>query len=437
MQQAKPNKFIVSLIALIALAFTYNAKAQNIGPNTFSPYTMYGLGDLQQGGSAEYVAMGGIGVAVRDSYSFNYANPASLSAIPQRAAILNFGGQLKNLYSRTVSAKTSYNSANMHDFGFAFPLARGVGLGVALLPYSSIGYYNVVTKRSDPILDNIGSSVYTYDGEGGVSQLQAGVGVKISRGFSMGLNVHYYFGSMNRYYNATITPLLNDAVYRSVSSTEVSYVSAVTAEIGAQYQFRVGKESNLTVGATYQTAARTNMEANSLQTTQSNLAVDTVSFFRGEASLTIPEKISVGVHYQSDKLGFGVDYIQQDWRKAFEINAGSIESLGVYREIRAGMSYTPNRIDIRSFLKRWTYKAGVRYGTSYLNFGGQQMNDYAVTLGLDIPLRKGSISKISVGAEVGNRGTTRNNMVQETYFKVVAGLTLFGEDMWFTRVKFD
>lgn len=421
----------------MALVFTYSAQAQSVGPNAFSPYTMYGVGELQQGGSAEYVAMGGIGVAVREGYSFNYANPASLSAIPQRSAILNFGGQLKNIYSRTSVAKTSYNSANMHDFGFAFPLARGVGLGVALLPYSSIGYYNVVTKRSDPILDNIGSAVYKYNGDGGISQLQAGVGVKISRGFSMGLNLHYYFGSMNRYYTAEIFPLLNDAPYRSVSSTDVSYVSAFTGEIGAQYQFRVGKESSLTIGATYQTAARNKMEVNRLQTTQSSLTLDTVAFFTGDESLTIPEKFSVGVHYQSEKLGFGVDYIQQDWRNSFNIKAGSPESLSVYRELRAGMSYTPNRIDIRSFLKRWTYKAGVRYGTSYLNFGGQQMHDYAVTLGLDIPLRRGSISKVTIGAEVGNRGTTRNNMVQETYFKVVAGLTLFGEDMWFTRVKFD
>lgn len=437
MQKAKPNKFIVISLTVIAFALSYSAQAQNIGPNAFSPYTMYGLGELQQGGSAEYVSMGGIGVAVRESYSFNYANPASLSAIPQRSAIMNFGGQLKNIYSRTNTSKTSYNSANLHDFGFAFPLARGVGLGVALLPYSSIGYYNVVTKHSDPILDNIGQAVYTYDGDGGVSQLQAGLGVKITRGLSLGVNMHYYFGSMNRYYNAVIYPMLGGSNYRSVSSTDVSYVSAITGEIGAQYQFRVGKESSLTIGATYQTAARTQVEANRLQTIQSNLSLDTVSFFQGKESLIIPEKFSVGVHYQSEKLGFGVDYIQQDWRDSFTVKPGSPESLSVYREVRAGISYTPNRIDIRSFLKRWTYKAGVRYGTSYMNFGGQQINDCAVTVGLDIPLRRGSISKVTVGAEVGSRGTTRNNMVQETYFRVVAGLTLFGDDMWFTRVKFD
>lgn len=437
MQKAKPNRFIVTSLLWVALAFAQVAHGQSIGPNAFSPYTMYGLGDLQQGGSAEYAAMGGIGIGVRDSYSFNYSNPASLSAIPQRSAIMNFGGQLKNVYSRTSADKSSYNSANLHDFGFAFPLARGVGLGVALLPYSSVGYYNVISSGNDQMADNIGRSVYSYTGDGGVSQLQAGLGIKITRGLSLGLNMHYYFGSLNRYYNATIYPMISDVSYRSVSSTDVSYVSALTGEIGAQYQFRVGKESSLTIGATYQSAAHTKFDVNRLQATQSNVSFDTVSFFQGSESVIIPQKFSVGVHFQSEKLGFGVDYIHQDWRGSYAVTALSPESLSVYRELRAGMSYTPNRIDIRNFLNRWTYKAGVRYGTSYMNFGGQQMRDWAVTVGLDIPLRRGSLSKVSVGAEVGNRGTMRGGMVEQTYFRVVAGLTLFGDDMWFTRVKFD
>lgn len=414
--------------------------AQESSINAFSPYTMYGIGDLMQGGTAEYRSMGGIGVGVYDGgVSFNYANPASLSAIPQRSALMNIGAEVRNFYLRSPSARTSHNSVNLNNLGFAFPLARGVGLGVALTPVSSVGYYNLVEDNSPSIVDNIGKVVYSYMGDGGVSQVQASLGVRITRGLSLGITGHYYFGTLNRYYNADMYSYLEDRAYRSVASTRSTNISKFLVSIGAQYMFRVGKEASLTFGATYQPKAVISARETTRTMSFVGNSRDTVASAVSRTAITIPARLAVGMHFQGAHLGFGVDYIRQDWTGAFtdaDMSARGI-NLRTYQEFRAGVSYTPNRLAIRNFLNRWTYKIGGRYGTSYLSNGTEPMVDYALTLGVEIPMRRGSLTHVSVGGEIGQRGSTRTNYAREQYWKVFVGFTLFGDDMWFTKVKFD
>ena len=79
--------------------------------------------------------------------------------------------------------------------------------------------------------------------------------------------------------------------------------------------------------------------------------------------------------------------------------------------VKLGVEYTPNKADVRSALKRWSYRAGVRYGTYNQTFGGVDVNEYAVTLGVGIPLTVlggilGAVSK-SADAAVSRRSTNR------------------------------
>ena len=69
------------------------------------------------------------------------------------------------------------------------------------------------------------------------------------------------------------------------------------------------------------------------------------------------------------------------------------------------------------------------------------MKDYAITLGAGFPLRKIKVGEtysqsiINVGFEIGQRGTTENQLIQEKYFKAVVGITL--NDRWFIKRKYD
>lgn len=425
------------LLILSAISVIPCAVGQSSSLNAFSPYTMYGIGDLAIGGTLSSRLMGGIGIAVADPNQFNYQNPASLSAFPRNCALFNLGAAMNNYYSQTGKSKTSFNSIDLHDLGFAIPLYRGIGLGFSLTPLSAVGYKSAIVNNNPSITENIGRAAYTYVGEGGVSQLSMHFGMKVVGGLSLGASLNYYFGSIDRYYDADIYPLLNNESYRALRSTAHMNVSKLGYTLGFQYKIRTGKESTLTIGGVFtpQMFINANKTELSVMSGTTMTTQDTIVNRVQSYAIKIPNKFGGGLYFSTPKIGIGVDYTYQYWGGAFNLPENI--HLGSQQEIKAGIQYTPDRASVRSALARWTYKVGGRYAQSYLSRDGIALNDWAMTFGADIPLKMRSYSKASVGFEVGQRGTLQGGQVLDTYFKVFVGISIFGDDMWFVKQKFN
>ncbi len=402
---------------------------------TFSPYTIYGLGDGAVGGSSFNRAMGGIGVGYRNPFNFNYLNPASMSAMPQQSALFNIGAEGQNIYSKTQYTSTSFNSFNMHDLGIAFPLAKGVGLGFSMTPVSSVGYTSRIIDDDSDVISDIGRAVYEYSGDGGVTQIAMSLGVKITPNLSLGANLIYWFGNIERQYNTIIYPFISNDSYRAASNSETLNVSKVLGEFGAQYTVKLAETKALTLGATYQPKVNTSIKHTDLSLSIGGSAADTVAYNVYRRDFAVPAKMAAGVYYQTSRFGVGFDYERQDWSGAFEIPADQALTLGAQQQFKLGANYTPNRFSTRNALARWTYKAGLRYGTSYLRKDNYTMNDMAVSLGVDFGLKKGTYSRVGVGLEYGERGTPANQQVKERYFRLFLSLSLYG-DGWFVKQKY-
>ncbi len=421
--------------ALVAIALTSNAQLES-SLSTFSPYTMYGIGDLSTSGNVASRAMGGIGVAYRSPYEFTYQNPASLSAIPRNTAIFNFAGSSSNYYQNDGNLSTAYNGADLYDLGFAIPLYKGIGFGVSLTPFSSVGYNTLIINKNEDIINNIGRAIYSYYGEGGVSQLTATLGAKVVAGFSVGVSMHYLFGSIDRSWDTEIFSLINNDSYRGVYTTESFTIDKLRFTFGAQYELRIGDDDLLTFGATYAPKSNGDFNKRLFTYTQSSSLVDTVVNSNVRFDSTIPEKIAVGVYYKNNKFGVGFDYSRQDWRGAFDTRTPDI-SLCLVNDYRLGAQYTPDRYSIRSFFSRITYKMGGRYANSYIMRNGQPFDEWAVNLGFDIPLKMRNFSAFNLALEYGQRGSQKA-VIRENFFKVFIGVTLFGgDDLWFVKRRFN
>jgi len=177
----------------------------------------------------------------------------------------------------------------------------------------------------------------------------------------------------------------------------------------------------------------------------------------GLEQLVLPRQLAVGAYYQTGRWAVGVDYVFQNWggrNSGYEMTgtSGSGENKTEYKvaytntsTIKMGVEYTPNRYDARHFLKRWSYRAGFRYGAYNQTFNGDKLAQYAVTAGIGIPVRRGAFSAIDIGVEYGRRGyniADRLGLVRQQYFKFAIGFTLFAGQMengeyWFMRSKFD
>ena len=173
--------------------------------------------------------------------------------------------------------------------------------------------------------------------------------------------------------------------------------------------------------------------------------------------MVLPRQFSAGIYYQTAKWAVGVDYAYQNWgdsNTATEMTgvSGSGDARTSYEvaytntsTFKVGVEYTPSRYDVRSFLKRWSYRAGFRYGYHNQTFNGDRLAQYAVTAGFGIPVKLWAISSIDVGVEYGRRGynvAERVGLVRQQYFKFAVGFTLFAGaqengEYWFSRPKYD
>ena len=70
------HKVLVS--AVLAVCAAVSAHGQAAG--TYTPYSIYGVGDLSQPGTAYNKTMGGVGIALRNNSYINVTNPASVTA---------------------------------------------------------------------------------------------------------------------------------------------------------------------------------------------------------------------------------------------------------------------------------------------------------------------------------------------------------------------
>ena len=56
---------------------------------------------------------------------------------------------------------------------------------------------------------------------------------------------------------------------------------------------------------------------------------------------------------------------------------------------------------------------------------------------MGIPLGARGVNAIDVGFEYGMRGVVAPGLIRENFFRVSIGLSLFGDDYWFMKYKYD
>lgn len=458
--QALKTRIFRAIIAIVLL-LPMGAAAQNLqsSVNTYSPYSMYGMGELATQGNAIQRAMGGIGVAMYSTNMTNMLNPAAYGFTPRQSFLFNFGieaGHYRNSQAKFGSSasevKTAYNSVNIHDIAFQMPLAKGLGLGFSLSPYSDVGYSMYNDDLSSGVAGNVGRVRYQYYGDGNVTDVKVGLGWAPFKKFSVGVSMIYYWGSISRSYNAMVSDVITGSgEYSSTVGTDTYDVSKIKAQFGVLYSPILSNERVLTIGATYDIGGALEPDMKKYVYVDNLLTSVVREQTEKSLPLRLPNQLAAGFFYQDPKVRFGVDYVYQDWGSQ---NTDYMESggRGVHvsytdtHTIKAGFEIIPRFSDVGNYLNRISYRVGVRYGDYYQTFGGSTVQQYAITAGLGLPIRLFGRSSVNIAFEYGHRNPAENTilvndvkvgMVKQNYFKMSLGLTLFGEDKWFHRYKYE
>lgn len=458
MLNGKINRVAVLVLAsLLTLGAVVPARSQTSSINAYSPYSMFGIGELSTPGALPMRSLGGVGVAWRSSSMASIINPAGYSATARKSLIFDFGfeGMYIDNTQRKYNADNSYaglarkakNSINFHEISVQMPLAKGVGFGVSLTPYSSVGYKMSTIEQSDDIWGQIGRVRYDYSGEGDITEVKFGIGWEIFKGFSLGAAGLYYWGDIDRSYSSTVVNnVTGSGVYSATKGNDNYSVSNFKFQAGLQYSVINTDKRMLTLGATYDIGG--SLRPRVTKYVYDNDYVQTTVINEGTRSaIRLPQQWVAGIFYQDAHFAGGFDYVRQEWGSSngsfSETMYGGIKVAYVNTNtFKAGIEYTPNRFDVRHYFNRMAYRAGFRYGDYYQSFGGKRFAQYAVTLGLGFPVRFLGASSVDFGIEIGGRGshakiTDNIGLIKQQYVKFSIGISMFGDDYWFVRPKYD
>jgi len=422
------------IFSAVFILFSTIAHAQNEDAvHVYTPYSFYGIGDMAAPGFSFQRGMGGVGIGLRTNRVINIMNPAALSVHDTLSFMFDFGGEMQNYYLATSSNTTANNSANMHHLSMSFPVWKKLVTAISVMPYSSVGY-KITQKETRPeVLAQAGDITYTNQGEGGLTQLMWSLGYSFGR-LSVGGQAAYIFGSLDRYSNVTFN---TGSGFAHVNSGKVYKVNNFGFGLGVQYVQPLSKDNILTIGATWQ--FKNNMKTDLLDFAfaEGGSGIDSVRYETNpNARLMVPGQLGIGATFQHrNKWLVGFDYIYRDWTGAsFDVPASRKFQAVPEHIFRGGFELTPNRFDIRYPLKRWSYRGGIHYQQTYLQFDNNRVQHFGITFGVGIPVGNYN-SSINLSAELGQRGTTNNSMIRERYWKMTLSISLY--DLWFIKPQFE
>jgi len=424
---------IKKIIFFLTVVISAQAFSQR---STSSPYSYFGVGEEFGTRTVEQISMGGIGAAFSSDKYLNFINPASLSEL--RYATYAFGLLNNGLTVKDANTNQTSNSTNLSYFSFAFPVSESMAVIFGLQPTSSVGYSLINTTTNadgDPV------DITQFSGAGDVNRVYGGFGLKIFKGFSVGLEADFLFGNIK---NNVLN--IREDVALATKNVEDSNIRGASVKVGAQYKTNIKGDLNLNVGASFKlsnTLKATGTEdlySLSLGVSGFEVPRDTIFSDALRGNLQRPTETVLGIGLgKTNKWYAAINYKFQDALVAtgYLDNTAQSFQYGQANRISAGGFFIPKINSISSYWQRVTYRAGVKYEKLGLLVNGTpgsntftDINDFGISFGLGLPLGN-RLSNLNVGFEYGKKGTTANGLLEEKYFNV--RLSLSFNDKWFKK----
>lgn len=430
-----------ALLLAVFLIIGVSVSAQEGAYGAYTPYSVFGIGEIAKEGSAYNKSMGGIGIATRNRRFINYTNPAAVTARDSLSFMADFGLEQSNSIYRQGNLKSGNNTFNIHNFVLSFPIYRSSAFMVGITPFSNVGYDFSSVETNQDIIGNTGNITYDSYGTGDIYQVFVGAGATFWKRFSVGAEFIYYFGNIDKITHMDYA----DNSYRSVNTGSEISVNGATGKFGLQYEQKLAGDVSLTLGATYRMSTRLKgYSTNYRYATQSSVvdtlrhSVDTLA----HGNVRFGDEIGVGIALKGgEKWHVEFDYLRSGWGKSGMDTAPGFSAIGdskfiatTSQSFRLGFEIVPNRNDIRYYMRRCAYRAGVYYDQAYYKLDGNNVNSMGITFGITLPVFRW-YNGLTLGVDLGQKASTRHDMIRERYARIVVGFNI--HDIWFQKPRYN
>ena len=434
------------LLLSVFLIISVSVSAQEGAYGAYSPYSIFGIGDISKEGTAYNKSMGGTGIATRNKRFINYLNPAAVTARDSLSFMADFGLAQNNKMFAQGDIRSGNNTFNIYDFVMTFPIWRSSAFMVGITPFSDVGYDFSSIEKDPDIIGNTGNISYDSYGTGSVYQAFIGAGATFWKKLSVGAEMIYYFGNLDKLTDMNYS----DNSYRSLNSGSEISLNGVTGKFGLQFEQKLGGNVSMIVGATYRLGTNVKGYSTTFSYANQSSVTDTLRYSvdtLDKAGMKFGDELGIGISFKGgEQWSAEFNYLRSDWSNTgvdrvpgFAVSGTSKFTSTVSDSFRAGFEITPNRNDIRSYLKRCSYRAGLYYDKSYYKLDGNSVNSMGLTLGVTLPIETdnsyGRHNGISLGVDIGQKASVRNNMIRERYVMFVIGFNI--HDLWFIKNQYN
>ena len=410
---------------LVVVLFVFCGLSAFAQLGTSSPYSRFGLGDLQGNAFPVYNALGGGVTALSSSNSVNPSNPASYTSFRANSFLFSTGGLHNTTQIQNSTDKQVVNNSAFSHLTIAFPISSKLGASFGMLPYSNIGY--TLNAR-----DSVVNADMIYTGDGGLSKVYFGGAYEPFKGFSLGINASYLFGGLNRRKKLDYD---DESFFDSRSNSSIN-LKGYYYELGLLYKKELANEKELSFGLTANNNSALRAKRSNIVETISGpyeIVKDTASNVVEWGEVTLPNYISTGLMYSDgEKWLLIADYSMQNW--ADYTLLGESDDLSNSMRLSGGLQYTPEFNSVTKYYKRMQYRLGAAYSNTPLTLNDTQLKEMSVSFGFGIPVKK-SRTKYDVSFTLGQRGTTDNSLIKEQFVKF--GLSVSYDGIWFVKRKYD
>ncbi|WP_320113275.1 hypothetical protein [Draconibacterium orientale] len=397
----------IGILSILFLNLQFSVEAQN----TVSPYSIFGPGEIRNGGFAANLGMGGTGIALESDNNLNALNPASYAGMDSLKLILEFGLQGKAYTISNKNQSLSGFEANLAYFALGFKYTRWMAGSFGMMPFSTVGYsinrLNYIEGTNEQYTSN-------YVGSGGITRFYFANAIKLLKKLSLGVNTSYLFGPLIQEEYITGSTLVPEMMIE-----RKDFLRSFYFDFGLQYLFKTATTS-YSLGLTY--APEQSLSSKHIVTAYDG-DFSTIQVEQDDTEyLVIPRILGAGIGLTRERLKLAFDYTFQQWNnveypiQADEFNDSHRFSLGIETK-------PWERRAINRGFKNWTYRMGYSYESSYLKFGNTNLSSNAFTLGAGIPLY-GAISNMDFSITRGTYGTNAGHLTREKYLLFNIGFSL-------------
>lgn len=424
-----------------------------------SPYSSYGLGEMNSVDHAIYNGLGNTTITYFDSTSLNYFNPASYNTMAKGEPLFSTG-----ISSRLSNYNENFNNnfskvVVLNHFAMGLSFGKYFGLCLGLKPYTQRGYE--FSTKELLVTDSI---KHTYKGVGSTNEAFIGLSsyiLKLKKShLSVGANLGYVFGTLTDEKRSNITSSTSGGIVQNSLK-----INSLHYEIGMYYKQKITDKHSYGLAAviepnqTFTAYQESNLFTSKfIENEKYYTKLDSTGSIKGKVTL-IPSYTFGGSYsftfkdnkkesqIRNSEISLHTSYSVHQWSN-YRTHFGTTETNPNFSntsKFTIGVQYIPEKSFLGQsttfkFIEIIRYRAGFYQYTLPVKIGGKIISDKGATIGFGLPIRnQKSLSSLNLGISYGNRGTGVEGMLKETYYGINLSIIFAPAsfERWFVKQKLD